>query len=200
MRSGSAMASGASGVAPIVLPSGPLRGLATWTALGVTLLLSGAGLFLEEPAMRLGPKVTPSDALRLAQIFALLLGLGLTAFRYAQKHHRGLDELAMLLFLACGVNLVVQLTGGARSYWQGLYLVLGGLASLAFPRRLVALMVTAVLSIETANWLVHPVPSVLDLVRLALLFLVAVVGYNYMERSERERAERAEEILTCTRR
>jgi diguanylate cyclase (GGDEF)-like protein len=89
----------------------------------------------------------------------------------------------------------VQLTGGARSYWQGLYLVLGGLASLAFPRRLVAAMVAAVLTIETANWLVHPIPSVVDLVRLALLFLVAVIGYNYMERSERERAERAEDRL-----
>jgi diguanylate cyclase (GGDEF)-like protein len=145
--------------------------------------------------MRLGPEMTPSDALRLAQIAALLFGLGITAFRYAQKHHRGLDELALLLFLACGVNLVVQLTGGARSYWQGLYLVLGGLASLAFPRRLVAAMVAAVLSIETANWLVHPVPSVVDLVRLSLLFLVAVIGYNYMERSERDRAERAEDRL-----
>jgi diguanylate cyclase (GGDEF)-like protein len=137
----------------------------------------------------------PSDTLRLLYVVVLVAGLGYAAFRYASKHHSALDEVALLLFLTCGVNLVIQLTGGARSYWQGLYLVLGGLASVAFSRRLVTMMVVTVLTLETANWLVHPGSSFLDLVRLAGLFLIAVVGYNYMERSERERAERAEDRL-----
>jgi diguanylate cyclase (GGDEF)-like protein len=91
--------------------------------------------------------------------------------------------------------LIVQLTGGARSSWQGLYLVVGGLASVAFSRRLVVLLVALVLCLEVSNFFVATQSSPADLFRLALLFLLAVVGYNYMERAERERAERAEDRL-----
>ena len=59
-------------------------------------------------------------------------------------------------------------------------------------------LVALVLGLEVSNFLVAPqtlesTPA--DLFRLALLFLLAVVGYNYMERTERERAERAEDRL-----
>ncbi|MGH9320437.1 MAG: diguanylate cyclase, partial [Vicinamibacteria bacterium] len=151
--------------------------------------------FWASPLIRVGPDMGAIDLLRLLYAFVLVAGLGYATFRYAGKHHTLLDELALLILLTCGVNLVVQLTGGARSYWQGLYLVVGGLASVAFSRRLVVVMVAAVLSLEVANAFFVPGASLTDLGRLAGLFLLAVVGYNYMERAERERAERAEDRL-----
>jgi diguanylate cyclase (GGDEF)-like protein len=56
-------------------------------------------------------------------------------------------------------------------------------------------MVTAVLSLEIANAFFHPGTPATDVMRVATLFLLAVVGFNYMERAERERAERAEDRL-----
>ncbi len=179
----------------LAVPAGRLRGAATLAALIFILATSGAGLFLDNPPIVLGGDLGALDLLRLVYLAALAFGLGHAAFRYAEKHHSFLDELALLLLLTCGVNLVVQLTGGARSYWQGLYLVLGGLASVAFSRRLVVVMVAAVLSLEIANAFFHPGTPVTDLMRVAMLFLLAVVGFNYMERAERERAERAEDRL-----
>lgn len=159
---------------------------------------SAAGLFVRDIAIVIGPGMTTSDVARLAYVAFLIAGLTYSTFHYVRKHNSQLDELALLVFLVCGVNLIVQLTGGARSYWQGLYLVLGGLASVAFSRRLVMVLVVLVLGLEVSNFLLAPqalesTPG--DLFRLALLFLLAVVGYNYMERSERERAERAEDRL-----
>ena len=179
----------------LAVPAGRLRGAATFAVLIFILVASGAGLFLEDPPIVLGRGTGALDLLRLVYLAALVVGLAHAAFRYAEKHHTLLDELALLLLLTCGVNLVVQLTGGARSYWQGLYLVLGGLASVAFSRRLVVVMVAAVLSLEMANAFFHPGTPVTDLMRVATLFLLAVVGFNYMERAERERAERAEDRL-----
>ena len=159
---------------------------------------SAAGLFVRDSAIVIGPGMTTSDVARLAYVAFLIAGLTYSTFHYVRKHNSQLDELALLVFLVCGVNLIVQLTGGARSYWQGLYLVLGGLASVAFSRRLVMVLVALVLGLEVSNFLVAPqtlesTPA--DLFRLALLFLLAVVGYNHMERTERERAERAEDRL-----
>ena len=159
---------------------------------------SAAGLFVRDAAIVIGPGMTTSDVARLAYVAFLVTGLTYSTFHYVRKYHSRLDELALLVFLGCGVNLIVQLTGGARSYWQGLYLVLGGLASVAFSRRLVVVLVALVLCLEVSNFLVAPqtlqgTPG--DLFRVALLFLLAVVGYNYMERAERERAERAEDRL-----
>ena len=162
---------------------------------------SAAGLFVRDAAIVIGAGMTTSDIARLAYVALLFAGLTYSTFHYARKHHSQLDELALLVFLVCGVNLIVQLTGGARSYWQGLYLVLGGLASVAFSRRLVVVLVALVLCLEVSNFflatqtLQGTAGSPVDLFRLALLFLLAVVGYNYMERVERERAERAEERL-----
>jgi diguanylate cyclase (GGDEF)-like protein len=168
---------------------------ATIAVLIFVLVASGAGLFLDDPPIVVGDGMEALDLLRLVYLAALIVALGHAAFRFLSKHHTFLDELTLLLLLTCGVNLVVQLTGGARSYWQGLYLVLGGLASVAFPRRLVIVMVTAVLSLEIANAFFHPGTPVTDVMRVAVLFLLAVVGFNYMERAERERAERAEDRL-----
>ena len=162
---------------------------------------SAAGLFVRDAAIVIGAGMTTSDIARLAHVALLIAGLTYSTFHYARKHHSQLDELALLVFLVCGVNLIVQLTGGARSYWQGLYLVLGGLASVAFSRRLVVVLVALVLCLEVSNFFLAPqtlqgtAGSPVDLFRLALLFLLAVVGYNYMERVERERAERAEDRL-----
>jgi len=181
--------------AALAVPAGRLRGAATLTVLVFILVASGAGLFLEDPPIRLGAGMGAVDLLRLLYLAALVVGLAHAAFRYAEKHHSFLDELSLLLLLTCGVNLVVQLTGGTRSYWQGLYLVVGGLASVAFSRRLVVVMVAAVLSLEVANAFFHPGTPVSDVMRVAMLFLLAVVGFNYMERAERERAERAEDRL-----
>jgi diguanylate cyclase (GGDEF)-like protein len=138
-----------------------------------------------------------ADWLRLGYVLLLVAGLGHSAYRYASKHHTHLDELSLLVFLICGVNLVVQTTGGLSSHWQGLYLVLGGLASVAFSRRHVVLLVLLVLFLSTSNYLLHPSAEegALDLLRLGILFLVAVAGFRYMERAERERAERAEDRL-----
>ena len=163
--------------------------------IGVAILTSSLGLFLPETSIRVGPGMGGDDVLRLAHVLLLLVGLTYATFRYAGKHQSQLDELALLVFLTCGINLVVQLTGGARSYWQGLYLVLGGLSSLAFSRKIVVFLVALVLCLETSNWLIAAEASPVDLFRLAGLFLLAVVGYNYMERAERERAERAEDRL-----
>jgi diguanylate cyclase (GGDEF)-like protein len=181
--------------AALAVPAGRLRGAATVAVLTFILVTSGAGLFLEDPPILLGRGMGALDFLRLVYLAALVIGLAHAAFRYAEKHHSFLDELSLLLLLTCGVNLVVQLTGGARSYWQGLYLVVGGLASVAFSRRLVVVMVASVLSLEIANAFFHPGTPVTDLMRVAMLFLLAVVGFNYMERAERERAERAEDRL-----
>ena len=162
---------------------------------------SAAGLFARDAAIVVGPGMTASDIARLAYVALLIIGLTYSTFHYVRRHHSRLDELALLVFLVCGVNLIVQLTGGARSYWQGLYLVLGGLASVAFSRRLVVFLVALVLCLEVSNFFVAlqnspgSPSSPGDLFRLALLFLLAVVGYNYMERAERERAERAEDRL-----
>lgn len=179
----------------LVVPAGRWRNVTSGAALAFTLVASGAGLFLDEPPIRLGTDMGSGDLLRLVAVLILLTGLAHSAVRYAAKRHSLVDELSLLVFLVCGVNLVVQLTGGSRSYWQGLYLVLGGLASVAFTRRLVVVMVAAVLALEIANWTVQPGTSLVDLSRLALLFLLAVVGFNFMERAERERAERAEDRL-----
>ena len=179
----------------LAVPAGRLRGAATVAVLVFILVTSGAGIFLEDPPIVLGRDMGALDLLRLVYLAALVVGLAHAAFRYAAKHHSFLDELALLLLLTCGVNVVVQLTGGARSYWQGLYLVVGGLASVAFSRRLVVVMVAAVLSLEIANAFFHPGTPITDLMRVAMLFLLAVVGFNYMERAERERAERAEDRL-----
>ncbi len=162
---------------------------------------SAAGLFVRDAAIVIGAGMTTSDIVRLAYVALLIAGLTHSTFHYARKYHSQLDELALLVFLVCGVNLIVQLTGGARSYWQGLYLVLGGLASVAFSRRLVVVLVALVLCLEVSNFFLAPqtlqgtAGSPVDLFRLALLFLLAVVGYNFMERAERERAERAEDRL-----
>lgn len=179
----------------LVLGTDRLRAVVLGALLALTVAGSAAGLFVVDPTIRIGPGMLPGDLLRLAHVLALIGGLGYAAFRYASKHNGFVDELALLLFLTCGVNLIVQLTGGARSYWQGLYLVLGGLASVAFPKRLVVAMVATVLALEAGNWWVHPDSTLVDLLRLAFLFLVAVLGYNYMERAERERAEWAEDRL-----
>jgi diguanylate cyclase (GGDEF)-like protein len=189
------MAGPGSSSTTLVVPGGRFRNVVSGGALAFTLVASGAGLFLDEPPIRLGPGMGTGDLLRLATVLVLLSGLAYSAVRYAAKQHSFVDELSLLVFLVCGVNLVVQLTGGSRSYWQGLYLVLGGLASVAFSRRLVVIMVAVVLAVEIANWSVQPGTSIIDLSRLALLFLLAVVGFNYMERAERERAERAEDRL-----
>jgi hypothetical protein len=181
--------------AALAVPAGRLRGTATLAVLIFILVTSGAGVFLDDPPIVLGRGLGALDLLRLVYLVALVVGLAHAAFRYAGKHHSFLDELSLLLLLTCGVNLVVQWTGGARSYWQGLYLVVGGLASVAFSRRLVVVMVAAVLSLEIANAFFHPGTPVTDLMRVAMLFLLAVVGFNYMERAERERAERAEDRL-----
>src|SRR3970282_1293425 len=133
--------------------------------------------------------------LRLVYLAALVVGLAHAAFRCAGKHHSFLDELSLLLLLTCGVNLVVQLTGGARSYWQGLYLVLGGVAAVGVTGGLVGGVGGALLSLEIANAFFHPGVPVTDVMRVSMLFLLAVVGFNYMERAERERAERAEDRL-----
>ena len=159
---------------------------------------SAAGLFVRDAAIVIGPGMTTSDIARLAYVALLVTGLTYSTFHYIRKHHSRIDELALLVFLVCGVNLIVQLTGGSRSYWQGLYLVLGGLASVAFSRRLVAFLVALVLCLEVSNFFValqNSPGSPGGLFRLALLFLLAFVGYNYMERTERERAERAEDRL-----
>ena len=182
----------------LAVPVGRLRSAATLAVLIFILATSGAGLFLDDPPIVLdvlGRDLGALDLLRLVYLAALVVGLAHAAFRYAEKHHSFLDELSLLLLLTCGVNLAVQLTGGARSYWQGLYLVVGGLASVAFSRRLVVVMVASVLSLEMANAFFHPGTPVTDLMRVAMLFLLAVVGFNYMERAERERAERAEDRL-----
>jgi diguanylate cyclase (GGDEF)-like protein len=174
---------------------GRLRTVAISAAVVAVVGASAAGLFVRDAAIIIGPSMSASDIARLAYVAFLIAGLTYSTFHYIRKHHGQLDELALLVFLVCGVNLVVQLTGGARSYWQGLYLVVGGLASVAFSRRLVSLLVTLVLLLEISNFLIVPQSSPADLFRLALLFLLAVVGYNYMERAERERAERAEDRL-----
>jgi diguanylate cyclase (GGDEF)-like protein len=172
-----------------------VRRLGIFVALAAVVASSASGLFVRGAAIIVGPGMTASDAGRLAYVALLVGGLVYATFHYVRKHHSALDELALLVFLVCGVNLIVQLTGGARSSWQGLYLVLGGLASVAFSRRLVVVLVALVLLLETSNFLVVPQSSPVDLFRLALLFLLAVVGYNFMERAERERAERAEDRL-----
>ncbi len=182
----------------LAVPVGRLRSAATLAVLIFILATSGAGLFLDDPPIVLdvrGRDVGALDLLRLVYLAALVVGLAHAAFRYAERHHSFLDELSLLLLLTCGVNLAVQLTGGARSYWQGLYVVVGGLASVAFSRRLVVVMVASVLSLEIANAFFHPGTPVTDVMRVAVLFLLAVVGFNYMERAERERAERAEDRL-----
>ena len=175
--------------------SGRVHKIAVPIGIGAAILTSSLGLFLPEASIRVGPGMVGDDVLRLAHVLLLLVGMTYATFRYASKHHSQLDELALLVFLTCGINLVVQLTGGARSYWQGLYLVLGGLSSLAFSRKIVVFLVALVLCLETSNWLIAAEASPVDLFRLAGLFLLAVVGYNYMERAERERAERAEDRL-----
>jgi hypothetical protein len=126
--------------AAVAMPAGKLGSAATFAVLIFILVASGAGLFLDSPPIVLGSGTGALDLLRLVYLLALVAGLGHAAFRFASKHRSFLDELALLLLLTCGVNLVVQLTGGARSYWQGLYFVLGGLASVAFPRRLVVVI------------------------------------------------------------
>ena len=174
---------------------GRVRTVAIYAATVAIVAASAAGLFVRDAAIIVGPAMSTSDIARLAYVAFLIVGLTYSTFHYVRKHHSQLDELALLVFLVCGVNLIVQLTGGALSYWQGLYLVLGGLASVAFSRRLVVLLVALVLFLEISNFLIAPQSSPVDLFRLALLFLLAVVGYNYMERAERERAERAEDRL-----
>jgi diguanylate cyclase (GGDEF)-like protein len=181
--------------AALAVEAGRRRGAATIAVLVFILVTSGAGLFMNDSPIVLGRGMGALDGLRLLYLAFLVVGLAHAAFRYAQKHHSFLDELALLLLLTCGVNLVVQSTGGARSYWQGLYLVLGGLASVAFSRRLVVVMVAAVLSLEIANAFFHPETPVSDVMRVAMLFLLAVAGFYYMDRAERERAERAEDRL-----
>jgi diguanylate cyclase (GGDEF)-like protein len=179
----------------LAIPGKRVAAAATLAVLIFILIASGAGLFLEDPPTSLGFNPRALDLLRIVYLAALVVGLAHSAFRFVAKQRTFLDELSLLLLLTCGVNLVVQLTGGARSYWQGLYLVVGGLASVAFPRRLVVVMVTAVLSLEIANAFFHPGTPATDVMRVATLFLLAVVGFNYMERAERERAERAEDRL-----
>lgn len=174
---------------------GRARRVGVSMAMVAAVAASAAGLFVRDATIVIGPGMTGSDLARLGYVLLLIAGLAYSTFHYVRKHHGALDELALLVFLVCGVNLIVQLTGGARSYWQGLYLVLGGLASVAFSRRLVVLLVALVLFLEAANFFVSPMSSPVDLFRLALLFLLAVVGYNYMEHAERERAERAEDRL-----
>lgn len=174
---------------------GRLRRIGISTALVAVVAASAAGLFARDATIVIGPGMGGGDFARLGYVMFLIAGLAYSTFHYVQKHHGELDELALLVFLVCGVNLIVQLTGGARSSWQGLYLVLGGLASVAFARRFVVLLVALVLFLEVTNFFVAAVSAPGDLFRLALLFLLAVVGYNYMERAERERAERAEDRL-----
>jgi diguanylate cyclase (GGDEF)-like protein len=97
--------------------------------------------------------------------------------------------------LACGINFLVQLTGGLRSPWQALYIIISGLAVLSFPARLVIPALGLVLALETSNWLIHPTGSASDLLRLAGLMAASALAFHFMEKAERRRAERAEEEL-----
>ncbi len=106
----------------LAMPAGRLASAATFAVLIFILVASGAGLFLDASSDRGRVRNGRPRSLAAGLSRRPRVGLGHAAFRFASKHHSFLDELSLLLLLTCGVNLVVQLTGGARSYWQGLYL------------------------------------------------------------------------------
>ena len=170
--------------------------LLTLVALTILALLSAAGLFVQQSLS--GDLFLPCERpgiLRLVFLFLLLGGVCQTAFRFILKRRHWVDEIAFLVVLACGVNFLVQLSGGLQSPWQALYIIISGLAVLSFPIRFVVPALGLVLALETSNWFLHQSGSGDDLLRLSGLIVASAFAFYFMEKAERRRAERAEEEL-----
>ncbi len=170
-----------------------MKGAIAIAGLAALVALSASGLFLSTTS-----SAHPGSGdvlLRVLHVVLLLSALFYTGFRYTLRRRTSLDELALLLSLACGVNFIVQLTGGSRSPWIGLYLLVGGLASVAFSQRHVVILTAAVISLETANGLLNPSGPAGDLAGPLLVFVAVVWGFTFMARVERDRADRAEDRL-----
>ncbi len=170
--------------------------LLTLAALTILALLSAAGLFVNQTLGRdLFLPYERAGIIRLVFLFFLLSGVCHTAFRFILKRRQRVDEIAFLVVLACGINFLVQLSGGLRSPWQALYIIISGLAVLSFPIRFAVPALGLVLALETSNWLILPTGSADDLLRLAGLMAASAVAFRFMEKAERRRAERAEDEL-----
>ncbi|MFQ5791650.1 MAG: GAF domain-containing protein, partial [Acidobacteriota bacterium] len=172
------------------------RSLLTTVQLSALVVLSAAGLFVGDPlSWDMFRFSEPGGWLRSIFLILLMGSLLTTSFGFALKRRRRSDEFAFLAVLACGVNFLVQLKGGLQSPWQGLYLILTGLAAVAFPARLVGLTVGLVFALELSNWLLHQMGTMEDLLRLSGLLLLTVVGFGLMERTERHRIDGVQEEL-----
>ncbi len=159
-------------------------------------ITSAAGLFLDESFS--WDSVRPegwAGILRFLYIPALVGGLLLATFHFALKRQNDWDQLIFLLTLACGINFLVQLSGGLGSIWQVLYLFLAGLAALSFPFRLVLSLLGVLSFIETSNWLSHPTGDLDNLILFLGLITTAALVFGFMQREERRRVEKAEEEL-----
>jgi diguanylate cyclase (GGDEF)-like protein len=156
-------------------------------------ITSIAGLFLGEPFSwdLLWPDGW-TGILRFLYIPALFGGLLLATFRFALKRQNDWDQLIFLLVLACGINFLVQISGGLGSTWQVLYLFLAGMAALSFPFRLVLPLLGVVAVIETSNWLTNPTGDFDNLVVFLGLIAAAALVFSFMQREERRRVEKAE--------
>ena len=90
-----------------------MKGAIAIAGLAALVALSASGLFLSTTS-----SAHPGSGdvlLRVLHVVLLLSALFYTGFRYTLRCRTSLDELALLLSLACGVNFIVQLTGGSRS-------------------------------------------------------------------------------------
>jgi diguanylate cyclase (GGDEF)-like protein len=154
---------------------------------------STAGLFLEESfSWELFRPEGGVGILRFLFMPVLVGGLLLATFRFALKRQNDWDQLIFLLTLACGINFLVQLSGGLGSIWQILYLLLAGLAALSFPFRLVLPLLGIVSIIETSNWLLHPTGDLENLILFLGLIAASSLVFSFMQRKERRRVEQAE--------
>jgi diguanylate cyclase (GGDEF)-like protein len=156
-------------------------------------ITSSAGLFLNAPFS--WDLVRPDGwggVFRFLYIPVLVGGLLLATFRFALKRQNDWDQLIFLLMLTCGINFLVQLSGGLGSIWQVLYMILAGLAALSFPFRLVWPLLGIIAFVESSNWLNQPTGDFDNLVVFLGLVAASALVFSFMQREERRRVEKAE--------
>jgi diguanylate cyclase (GGDEF)-like protein len=168
------------------------KSLLAIASLGALLALGALGLFLDPAPGWRGPRSAGDRVLQVLFLLLLLGGLLTTMLRFASKRRSRRDDAALLVVLVVGVNFLVQLSGGPASAWQALYLVLVCLTAIAYPARLLAVAVGAVLVLEGGNWALRGGEVWGDFLRNTALLLASAGAAALLQRGERRRAERTE--------
>lgn len=163
-------------------------------SLGALLALGSLGLFLPPPGAP-SRLPLPDGLLRIAFLILLVGGLVAVTLRFALRGRDRRDAAALLLVLVVGINFLVQISGGAGSPWQALYIMLVCLTAVAYPLRLLALTAGAVLLLEGGNWALGSREGSGDFLRNTILLLASTAAVAVLQRGERRRAERTENEL-----